>query len=164
MKITFRESQKKFDYFFLGVIIGLLAISIQTYKPESYANFSYLIIVSWGLLLISFLSGMYKQEQFNKYLLIEISEFSTSEQLYDINRVLEEEALGVLDKEDDPFRNLGWSEREYWEFSDEAKDKLEKTRIILSKLKQRIDIAYSIKKWSFIAGLLMFAILRFLNY
>lgn len=55
-----REAQSKFDYFFLGVTITLLSLSIQTFKQENEGCLL-LVIATWSLLLMSFLSGLYRQ-------------------------------------------------------------------------------------------------------
>ncbi len=47
---TQRESQKKYDYYFLAVIVTLLSLSIQSYKPSDFVNFTYIISLVWALL------------------------------------------------------------------------------------------------------------------
>ncbi len=57
------RSQEKFDYYFLGIIIGLLSLSIHTFDPTiSYQSY-YLIIGTWILLLISFSAGFFRLTQ-----------------------------------------------------------------------------------------------------
>ena len=76
-----RESQKKYDYYFLAVTLTLLSLSIQSYKPNDFVNFTYIIAFVWVLLLVSFLSGMYRQEQINIFLLNEAEETWLSDEL-----------------------------------------------------------------------------------
>ena len=61
--ITKLESQQKFEYYFLGVIIALLSFSVQVYNPENNYNFQILVFIVWGFLLISLLSGFYRLER-----------------------------------------------------------------------------------------------------
>ncbi len=57
------RSQEKFDYYFLGIIIGLLSLSIQKFDPTiSYQSY-YLIIGTWISLLFSFSAGFFRLTQ-----------------------------------------------------------------------------------------------------
>jgi hypothetical protein len=58
-----REYQTKFDYYFLGIIVSLLALSIQTFNPDENTNLVFLIIISWVLLIISMLAGFFRFER-----------------------------------------------------------------------------------------------------
>lgn len=58
-----RDASNKFDYFILAVILALLSLSIQTFNPDTEIVCVYLIYVFWFLLLISLLSGFYRQER-----------------------------------------------------------------------------------------------------
>lgn len=58
-----RESIQKFDYYFLGVIIALLSLSIQTFNPLVTPKFIFLINIVWILLLVSMLSGFRRLEK-----------------------------------------------------------------------------------------------------
>ncbi len=55
-----RDAQKKYDYYFLAVIVTLLSLSIQSYKPNDLLTLLFVISIVWILLLASFLSGMYR--------------------------------------------------------------------------------------------------------
>lgn len=60
---SYRIARNKYDYFFLAVTIALLSLSIQTFNPNESKDFLLLIYSAWGLLIISFLMGMSKQEK-----------------------------------------------------------------------------------------------------
>jgi len=45
-----RDFQQKYEYYFLGVIIALLSLSIQTFNPTSTPKFIFLINMVWLLL------------------------------------------------------------------------------------------------------------------
>lgn len=60
---SYRSARNKYDYFFLAVTVTLLSLSIQTFSPNESKEFLFLIYSAWGLLLISFLFGIYKQEK-----------------------------------------------------------------------------------------------------
>ena len=53
------RSQERFDYYFLGIIIGLLSLSIQTFDPTNSYQSYYLIVGTWVLLLFSFSVGFF---------------------------------------------------------------------------------------------------------
>ncbi len=48
-----RRSSEKFDYYFLGLIVGLLSLSIYGLKPNLGLKSIYLLIVAWISLIIS---------------------------------------------------------------------------------------------------------------
>lgn len=58
--IEHRRSQEKFDYYFLGIIIGLLSLSIQFFNPDLNAHSYYLMVITWAFLLISFINGIFR--------------------------------------------------------------------------------------------------------
>jgi hypothetical protein len=60
---NFREAQKKFDYFFLGITLAFLSLSVQSFQINNDNHFNYLIIVAWIFLLVSFLCGFYRLEK-----------------------------------------------------------------------------------------------------
>lgn len=57
------EYSKKFEFFFLAVIIGALSLSVQTFNPDKYTISPYLIYLTWGALCLSFLSGFFRHER-----------------------------------------------------------------------------------------------------
>lgn len=66
-----RLAQNKFDYFFLGVVVGTLALSIQTFDINVEHNSFYLIVLTWLFLIISFLAGIFRQEKILQHLRIQ---------------------------------------------------------------------------------------------
>jgi len=58
-----REFQTKFDYYFLGIIISFLVLSIQTFDPGENTKLIFLIIISWVMLIISMFSGFFRFER-----------------------------------------------------------------------------------------------------
>lgn len=66
-----REASTKYDYFLLALILGLLSLSIQTFRPTNQMVCICLMYFVWLLLFICLLLGLYRQENFNKALDIE---------------------------------------------------------------------------------------------
>ena len=60
---SYRSARNKYDYFFLAVTIALLSLSIQTFSPNESKEFLLFVYSTWGLLLISLLLGIHKQEK-----------------------------------------------------------------------------------------------------
>lgn len=54
-----RSVQNKFEYFFLGVILASLSLSVQSFNPALENHQVFLIFLSWLLFLISFLAGFF---------------------------------------------------------------------------------------------------------
>jgi len=71
----YRQTQTKFDYFFLGVILATLSLSLQIKTNEEMCSF-YLLILSWSLLLTSLLSGLFRIERINMFLRVETDKLS----------------------------------------------------------------------------------------
>ncbi len=67
MFLELRKSQEKFNYYFLGIIIGLLSLSIQTFDPKILYHSIYLMIITWMLLLVSFSAGFFYETQSLKF-------------------------------------------------------------------------------------------------
>lgn len=127
-----RESHQKFNYYFLGVIVALLSLSIQTFKPESYTSFKFLIIFFWALLTVSFLSGMYRMEKIIVFL------------------GAETESLGIkamLDRFEEGKK--GEVPLKLTEKGERMKKKSEES------LKSQL-VAYKIQKWAFVLALVVF--------
>lgn len=52
------DSKLKFNYFILSTTLAILGISIQVIKPSNSDIYPSLVFVSWGTLLLSFISGL----------------------------------------------------------------------------------------------------------
>lgn len=52
------DTKLKFNYFILSTTLAILGISIQVIKPSSLDIYPSLVFISWGTLLLSFISGL----------------------------------------------------------------------------------------------------------
>jgi len=42
------EYNKKFEFFFLALIVGALSLSVQTFNPDNFTISLYLMYMTWG--------------------------------------------------------------------------------------------------------------------
>lgn len=152
-----REAQQKFDYFYLGVVLATLALSIQTFSTTPIHCYRYLLLVSWGLWLVSFVAGFFRIERTLGFLSIETSYLQYKAQQDNFSKALSGEIQ--------VFKAL----KESWS-TDELKEELGKIDSILElsdKLKKaRIKhtrIAYQISKWSYFIGIVSYVLFRGIN-
>jgi hypothetical protein len=153
-----RESQKKYDYYFLGVILTLLSLSIQSYKPSDFQHFCYIIVFVWILLLISFLAGMYRQERINMTLLNEAEQTWMRDELAGI-----EQAINNVTQ---ITKSTGekWTPQEIRRERDKFKEMIDKINDSTTKLERKAINAYNIQKWTFVVSLILYSVLKILNY
>jgi len=72
--LNYRSFQNKFDYFFLGVILASLSLSVQAFDSKTDTGSFHLLLITWFLLLISFLAGFFRQERISIAYKIEVDE------------------------------------------------------------------------------------------
>ena len=154
---TARESQSKYDYFFLGVTLGVLSLSIQTFKPDESFRLPILMIVSWILWLASFLAGLFRQERINMFLRTE-ADFLRFKPRQDILLKAKSGEQTIYKSPD----SLWTSEEVDKELAD-ANDVLSMTESYKQKHNRSATIAYPIQKWSFVGGLVLYAAFRIVN-
>lgn len=153
-----RESQKKYDYYFLGVILALLSLSIQSYKPSDFQHFSFIIVFVWILLLISFLAGMYRQERINMTLLNEADQTWMKDELAGIEQ--------AINNATEITKSTGekWTPQEIRRERDKFKEMIDKINDSITKLEKKAITAYNIQKWAFVLSLILYSVLKILNY
>jgi len=155
--ITHREAQRKYDFFFLGVTAAALSLSIQTFSAYETNHHPVFGIISWILLLISFLSGMFRQERILQFLYIETDFLKYKGQ------------AGIIERakmaNDEIYKNY----KELWSVDDIDKE-LEKLKGIVASADThkkrtlgRVNIAYKIQKWSFVLGLIVYLVFAIIN-
>ena len=152
-----RESQKKYDYYFLAVILTLLSLSIQSYKPSDFVNFTYIIAFVWGLLLVSFLAGMYRQERINISLLNEAEGIWLSDELAGVELASKNDT--VITKS----TGEKWTAQEIQQESEKFKSLIDKVNENISKSNKSAITAYNIQKWSFVVSLILYSMLKITN-
>ncbi|MFA4910651.1 MAG: hypothetical protein WC649_06400 [Desulfobacteria bacterium] len=152
-----RESQKKYDYYFLAVIVTLLSLSIQSYKPSDFPNFPFIISMVWILLLVSFLAGMYRQERINISLLNEAEESWLNDEQTGIARALNN------NKESTKSSGEKWTPQEIKQERERFKQLIDKVNENITKSNKNAITAYGIQKWSFIVSLVLYAALKIVN-
>lgn len=153
-----RESQKKYDYYFIGVILTLLSLSIQSYKSGDFQHFCYIIIFVWILLLISFLAGMYRQERINMTLLNEAEQTWMRDELEGIEQ--------AINNATEIKKSTGekWTPQEIRRERDKFKKMIDKINDSITKLEKKAITAYNVQKWTFVVSLILYSVLKILNY
>ena len=148
--LEYKKSLNKFDYFFLGVILGLLSLSIQTFKYTKETDSVYLIIITWILLLIGFISGFFRQERINMLMRVETDRLSFFSQ------------KDIFQKAKDGEIQLYLTPEEIWSPEEIANQlsKFEKINALsddfIDVYKKHSQTAYNIQKWSFFLALIIF--------
>ena len=155
--IHHRNSQNKFDYFFLGVILASLSLSIQSYSTKSETIYPIIIIVSWTLFLISFLAGFFRQERLNLSYMIEAERIPQKER----KSMFEKADRGEIILQVSP--NEEWSNAEIKKSLENVNDILSISDSYISKYNKHTLIAYQIQKWSFFYAALLYVLFKSVN-
>jgi hypothetical protein len=123
--------------YFLGVILALLSLSIQTYKPADYTSFHFLMIIVWILLLVSFLAGLYRMERIVVFLQEETKYIG-------IKQFLNENVLKgeKLNKVKDEAKKANGGKRESY-----------KCQLV----------TYEVQKWTFVSALIVYLFFKVAN-
>lgn len=152
-----RESQKKFDYFFLAVILSVLSLSINSFNINDYENCYFLIVFAWVSLLISFLSGMSRQEKINIALFNEAEELWAHDELKGFEKMLNS-SIEIL-------KSTGevWTSEELQKEKDKFKKMLRLAAKNISNSDKYALKAYNIQKWTFVLSLILISIFKMIN-
>ena len=153
-----RSAQNKFEYFFLGVILASLSLSVQSFNPAIENQQAFLIYLSWFLFLISFLSGFFRQERLNLSYMIVAQTYPEKEK----KRVLEQAQTGevTLIKS----ANNPWSTEEIQKLLENTNSIVELSKDYLTKYEKHSLIAYQIEKWTFFYAIYAYIIFKVSNY
>jgi len=152
-----RDSQRKFDYFFLGVCLALVSLSVQTHETTSPNSHIYLLIISWTLLIVSFLSGMYRQEAINTFLRIEADLMPEQEILDRFNQ------YKTLDQTIIKPDGQEWTSDEIDEVRLKKKIAIERANTLMGKKADRGLWAYRFQKWSFVMAIIFYMLFKIIN-
>jgi len=155
----YRSSQNKFDFFFLGVILGLLSLSIQTFNTTESIHSVYLIVSTWISLVFSLIAGLFRQERMQMSNMIEtdiigmnIDERKNFLETAQANNQTIYKEVGVL-----------WSAEEIQNsISNMGRIK------ILSNKREKIyahqaQKAYQFKKWFFLFSIVLYGLYKVTN-
>lgn len=152
----YRQSQTKYDYFFIGVILATLSLSVQIKFPESTHSI-YLQIITWFSLLISFLSGLFRLERINMFLRVEADKLGFTRTRDNIENA----------------RSAGQpvysSSTEIWEpesLTNEVSNLnsiLDSSKNFIKKYNNQSQIAYQIQKWFFVFAIFSYMMFRITN-
>lgn len=156
--LAHREASKKLDYFQLGVTMAILAFSVEGYEALSSHQYPYLIVASWVLLLISFLSGLYRQEMGVHGLYFESKKFYYEPTHQALKEGIDKGRVILKSETGTPFSD------------EEIKSQHLHYEGIIEKLKGKMDItdkryrsAYKVQKWTFVLGLILMALFKIIN-
>lgn len=152
----YRQTQTKFDYFFIGVILASLSLSLQIKTNEEMCSF-YLLILTWSLFLTSLLSGLFRIERVNMFLRVETDKLSFLQKKSNIeNAKLQGQQI---------FK----TSTEIWQ-PDELTNEISKLDGVLASSENYIKKfnvhslrAYQVQKWCFIFAIFSFALFRVTN-
>ncbi len=156
--LHYRNAQNKFDYFFLGVVLAALSLSIQSFNLTEPQQCVFLLFASWFLMLCSFLAGFFRQERLNMVNYVEVYRISQST----LKNTLENSQKGVivLQKPDSGL----WTEDEIIENLANANSILDLSKSFLNKYNKQSALAYQLQKWFFFFALLLYIIFKIVNY
>lgn len=151
-----RQYQNKFEYFFIGVILASLSLSVQLKFPEDICSV-YLLISTWSLLLISFLSGLFRFERINMYFRIEADKQSFLQKKKNIENA---DMQGqILYKTSTTI----WKPDELINEISKLDHLLQSSENFIKTFNKQSLIAYQVQKWCFIYAVFLFALFRITN-
>ncbi|RIK67580.1 hypothetical protein DCC62_24710 [candidate division KSB1 bacterium] len=152
-----RDAQRKFDYYFLGVTLALLTLSIQTFNASIATKHVQLMIFTWLALLISFLSGLYRQEMNSLFFKNEAIRMQYEPKLESLRKIVEKgEAL--FDSSMKP-----WSLEDISKEINTLRSIVDSASSRQDKYNTRANIAYGIHKWFFVLAILSFVLYKVVN-
>ena len=152
-----RESNAKFDYFFLGATITILGFSINSYDPLKSFQFVWLAHEAWGCLVVSFLAGLYRQEKLTGFLYYQTHRLGFENK----SEPLKLAKHGNINLEDE--NNEPWTEKEIAERLEILEKGVKLTKAGETRTSRRATFAYKIQKWLFAIGLVALAGFKILN-
>lgn len=155
--IHHRNSQNKFDYFFLGVILASLSLSIQSYNNSQETIYPILIIISWVLFLFSFLSGFFRQERLNLSYMIEAEKIPQKNRKSLFQKADQGEIILQVSADEE------WSKSEIQKNLENVNDILSIADSYLNKYNKQTLTAYQIQKWSFFYAVLFYILFKVAN-
>ena len=153
-----RESQNKFEYFFLAVILGILSISVQSFNPTNMMHSNWLMLGTWLLLIVSFLSGFFIRERTNMVTYIETEKLGQINRQAPFIQSLQPGGIPLLKPDGTP-----------WSIED-TQGKISEFNILLSSADRIMKFhedhllkAYQIQKWCFLFAIVMFGLYKISN-
>lgn len=153
----YRRAQSRFDYFFIGVILASFSLSIQTFNPLAYYSSVYLMVLTWVLLLVSFLSGLFRIERINMSLRVEADNlsFRSKKEIFDKGKLGEI----ILHKT----RTDIWQPEELTNEISTLNSFLDKSKNLMITYNKQTLRAYQVQKWCFIIAIFSYALFKLTN-
>ena len=152
-----REAQQKFDYFYLGIVLATLALSIQTYSSTPTYCYRSLLIQSWGLWLASFIAGFFRIERTVSFFSVETS-YLQYKQKYDVFSKAQAGQMQLMKEPNSP-----WTEKELKEELTKMDDLLQFSDRLKKRRVKQARIAYQISKWMYFLGIISYVVFRAVN-
>lgn len=143
-----RESQKKFDYFFLGVVLALLGFSVESFDPSPHDKCIWLVPLGWSFLIISLLAGLYRQECINFFLYNEVGKIQHGSSAELFKRAAEGKETIVKDEHYTP-----WSPEEIKQKNNLYEETMGILDSRIDKMNKRALYGYKVNKWAFVLGI-----------
>ena len=151
----YRSSQKKYDYFFLGVILASLSLSVQIIELPTCGFIRHATVMTWGLFLVSFLSGMFRQERLLRFYRVEADNLKFHRR----KEAFEQGLAGGINLMKMP--NNVWTEAEMTAEVSNAEVAIEIAKKYLGKDQRATSIAYAIQKWAFVGAMIGVVVVKY---
>ena len=142
---------------FLGVVLATLALSIQSFSSTPIHIYRPLLILSWGLWLISFVAGFFRIERTISFLSIETGYLQYKVQHERFTKAQFGE-IEFLKAPGEP-----WSPEELKEELGKIDSLLQFTDTLKKRRIKQSRVAYHISKWCYFSGILSYIVFRGVN-
>ncbi|HPG39972.1 MAG TPA: hypothetical protein PLP19_11095 [bacterium] len=154
------STQQKFEFFFLSIILGSLALSIQTWNLTEENNSLYLIILTWISLGISLITALFRIEKILQIRQIDVLNLKEQINLNEIEKmIIEKLNNNTIKSQDLEIKAKGLFDK-HKKQSDEANKFRNNYKEIYSF---HFLIAYKIQKWTFLFSILTFGLFKTTN-
>jgi len=141
----------------LSVVLGILAISIQSFDAKADYHSIYLIILSWVLLIMSFMAGIFRIERKLLLTYVNIDSSSIPEHIKAFEKASRGESVIMKNEYDE------YNEKEIeWELL-VLKVKEDLSIKYKNMHKTHIEISYQIFKWSFLFAIITYSLFNVSN-
>ena len=152
----YRQTQTKFDYFFIGIILASLSLSLQIKTNEEICSL-YLLISTWSLLLVSLLSGLFRIERVNMFLRVEADKLSF------LQKKINFEKAKLQGQPIFKTSTVIWEPEEITNEISKLDGILTSSENFINTFNDHTLRAYQIQKWCFIFAVFSFALFRITN-
>lgn len=152
-----REAQQKFDYYFLGVVLATLSLSIQTNISAETIVCKNLLIASWIFWIISLVAGFVRQERTISVLSLETRSLADKPRRDVFDQAKKGQQIILKSATEQ------WSQEEIKKELDNLNHIIDSSDKLKDKRAKHALVAYHIVKWSYFIGVVCYVVFRTLN-